>query len=155
MRPNPAVNRSHAVVARLHPRQAARRACEVSDLLHHLSALEVELHHPGVRCDRARLEQLLHAEFHEVGRSGIQYDRRTVIEFLAVQDAHPTVVSDGFAVLEASTNVALLSYRSAHIEQGKGLVRHTLRSSLWLKASSGWQLRYHQGTPAAEPWQTI
>jgi len=127
----------------------------VSDLLRHLSELEVELHHPGARCDRARLEQLLHPDFHEVGRSGIEYDRRTVIEFLAAPDVHPTVVSDAFALLEASPETALLTYRSAHFEPGKGLVRHTLRSSLWLRASSGWQLRYHQGTPAAELWQTI
>ena len=42
-----------------------------------LQALEAELHHPGVRCSRERLEQSLHPDFHEVGRSGRQYSRET------------------------------------------------------------------------------
>ena len=44
----------------------------MDDLLTHLQTLEVELHHPGVRTSRARLEALLHPDFHEVGRSGRQ-----------------------------------------------------------------------------------
>jgi len=40
------------------------------DLLELLRGLEVELHHPGTRCSRARLDELLHPDFDEVGRSG-------------------------------------------------------------------------------------
>ena len=49
----------------------------MTSLLFQLQALEVELHHPGVRCDRDWLEALLHPEFHEVGRSGCTYSRET------------------------------------------------------------------------------
>ena len=121
-------------------------------LLQKLQTLEVELHHPGVRCSRERLEELLHPEFHEVGRSGRAYSRETVVNFLAAQESQPVVVSDAFSVSELSPGVALLSYRSAHVEQGKFLVNHTLRSSVWLQTNAGWQLRYHQGTAAAESW---
>ena len=124
----------------------------MQSLLNELQALEVELHHPGVRCSRARLEQLLHPDFHEVGRSGRPYDRETVVGYLASLEVHPVVASDGFALVELGPEVALLTYRSAHIESGKGLVNHTLRSSVWVQSSLGWQLRYHQGTPAEQVW---
>ena len=121
-------------------------------LLNELQALEVELHHPGVRCSRTRLEQLLHPDFHEVGCSGKPYDRETVVEYLASLESQPVVASDCFALLELAPHVALLTYRSAQVEPGKGLVNHTLRSSVWVQSTLGWQLRYHQGTPAAQVW---
>ena len=121
-------------------------------LLQELQTLEVELHHPGVRCSRERLEQLLPPHFREVGRSGRAYSRETVVDFLAAQESQPVVASEAFSVSELSPGVALLSYRSAQVEQGKSLVNHTLRSSVWIQTNAGWQLRYHQGTAAAESW---
>jgi hypothetical protein len=124
----------------------------VNGLLSILEALEVELHHPGVRCSRERLEQLLHPDFQEVGRSGRQYTRETIVRFLASQEHHPRIASERFSVAEPAAGVALLTYRSAHRLPDGNLANHTLRSSLWLLADVGWQLRYHQGTPAAEAW---
>jgi hypothetical protein len=121
-------------------------------LLSELQLLEVELHHPGVRCSPARLEQLLHPKFHEVGRSGRRYNREAVVSHLAAQQSHPVVASDSFAVSELAPGAALLTYRSAHVEAKDRLVNHTLRSSIWLKTAAGWQLRYHQGTPAQVAW---
>jgi hypothetical protein len=95
---------------------------------------------------------LLHPEFHEVGRSGRAYSREAIVNHLAAQHIQPVVVSDSFAVSELGSGVALLTYRSAHVESGNQLVNHTLRSSLWLKTARGWQLGYHQGTAAAETW---
>jgi hypothetical protein len=124
----------------------------VTPLLQELQALEVELHHPGVRCSRERLNQLLHPQFHEVGRSGRAYTRETIVSFLAKQETQPAVVSEAFAVAELGPGVALLTFRSAHLENDNILVNHTLRSSVWVKTDAGWQLRYHQGTAAAETW---
>lgn len=124
----------------------------MNPLLPLLQALEVELHHPGVRCDRARLLALLHPDFHEVGRSGRTYDRDTVIEALLQERDMPAVVSDAFAVATLAPSVALLSYRSADLQPDGGRTRHALRSSLWLLGPQGWQLRHHQGTPAAQAW---
>jgi hypothetical protein len=121
-------------------------------LLDTLRALEVELHHPGVRCSAERLSQLLHPDFHEVGRSGRQYDRPTIIAWLADDHEPPKVVPDDFRLAPISPEAALLTYRSAHRQEDGTLVHHTLRSSLWLKTADGWQMRYHQGTPAAQPW---
>ena len=110
-------------------------------LLDTLRALEVELHHPGVRCSADRLAQLLHPDFHEVGRSGRQYDHEP-----------PKVVPDEVRIAPLAPDAALLTYRSAHRQEDGALVHHTLRSSLWLKTAQGWQMRYHQGTPAAQVW---
>lgn len=121
-------------------------------LLATLQALEVELHHPGVRCDAQRLDQLLHPDFHEVGRSGRPYDRATVVRFLGEQVAFPPVISDDFALQALGPGIALLSYRSALRRPDATLENHTLRSSVWVLHGALWQLIYHQGTPAADPW---
>ena len=123
----------------------------MSTLLADLQALETELHHPGVRCDAARLEQLLHPDFHEVGRSGRAYDRATVIQFLAEEGGSPAVAPDDFRVCQLAAGVALLTYRSAHQGPNGQREAHTLRSSVWVQEGTCWKLRYHQGTPAAMP----
>lgn len=122
------------------------------NLLERLRNLEIELHHPGVCLAGKRLEALLHPDFHEVGRSGLPYDRATIISYLGKVTVPPLVISDAFAVAELAPGVALLTYRSANRDADGGLSNHTLRSSLWLEGPAGWQLRYHQGTPAATPW---
>ena len=124
----------------------------MSSLVSELQALEVELHHPGLRCDAARLEQLLHADFHEIGRSGRAYGRTTVLRFLAERASPPSVLSDGFSASLVAPGVALLTYRSVHRQDDGSLANHTLRSSVWVQVGALWQLRHHQGTPAAQPW---
>jgi len=125
----------------------------MQDLLPLLQALEVELHHPGTRCSRQRLSELIHPDFTEVGRSGRTYDRETVLSFLAAQDTHAQVESEGFQLALLAPQVALLTYRSAHRKSEGETHLHTHRSSIWVKdPPTGWRLRHHQGTPAAEVW---
>jgi hypothetical protein len=124
----------------------------MSLLLQELQALEVELHHRGARCNRKRLEELLHPEFYEVGRSGRTYDREAIVNSLSSEDPQTVLTSGEFSVSVFGPEVALLTYRSAQLEPSGHLARHTLRSSLWLKVGTAWQLRYHQGTAAAQPW---
>jgi hypothetical protein len=116
-------------------------------LLSHLQLLEVELHHPGVRCSRERLEQLLHPQFHEVGRSGRKYDRETIVRFLAEQQTHARVESSNFAVHLLAEGCAHLTYESVQRCADGTLQNHALRSSIWMETPAGWQLFYHQGTP--------
>ncbi len=120
------------------------------DLAAQLEALESELHHPGIRVSRERLEQLLHPEFTEVGRSGRQYTRETVIAHLAAQTTQPDVVAKNYYAKVVSPGVALLTYESAQRGPDGTLVLAALRSSVWLQSECGWQLVYHQGTPAPE-----
>ncbi len=94
----------------------------------------------------------MHPEFHEVGRSGRAYSRVAIVNYLASEGSQPTIVSDSFAMTELAAEVGLLTYRSAHIGSDKVLTNHALRSSVWVKTGMGWQLRYHQGTAAAQIW---
>lgn len=121
-------------------------------LLSQLQALEVELHHPGTPCSRQRLAALLHPEFTEVGRSGRPYDRATVLDFLASRGEPDRVDARDFELVLLAPQVALLTYRSAHAQADGSLHLHTHRSSVWVQGAEGWQLRYHQGTPAAAAW---
>ncbi|WP_296282888.1 DUF4440 domain-containing protein [Pseudoxanthomonas sp.] len=120
----------------------------MDDLLATLTALETELHHPGATCTRERLERLLHPEFHEVGRSGTRYARQRVIDFLADRAPLPPVVACDHRVERLADDVALLHFAS-HEVAVDGTHRHAaLRMSVWRRTPLGWQLHYHQGTPA-------
>ena len=123
---------------------------DLDSLQAHIEALEMELHHPGVPCARERLEQLLHPGFHEVGRSGTPYDRATVVRHLASITQPPAVVSGGFALTRLSERCVLLTFQSRQALPDPALQpMDTHRSSIWSQEPSGWQLQYHQGTPAA------
>ena len=122
----------------------------------HIEALEKELHHPGVPCTRARLEQLLHPDFHEVGRSGNPYDRATVINYLASVTQAPAVVSNRFVLTPLSEGCVLLTFQSRQTPADPAsapMVTH--RSSIWCQGPAGWQVLYHQGTPAAPGTATL
>jgi hypothetical protein len=113
-----------------------------------LRVLEAELHHPGVNCSRERLEQLLHPGFHEIGRSGQAYSRDTVLNYLASQPGPTALEAGDYAAHWLSENCALLTYRSVHQSTEGPSTQAALRSSIWLKTGQGWQLFFHQGTPA-------
>ena len=118
----------------------------MDDLLAELTALETELHHPGVTCTRARLERLLHPDFHEVGRSGTRYTRQVVIDFLADRPLPPHVVAYAHRLERLADDVALLHFASHGIASDGTRCHATLRMSVWRRTPAGWQLHYHQGT---------
>jgi hypothetical protein len=120
--------------------------------LKQLQAFEVELHLPAVRGDSARLDALLHDEFREFGRSGAAYAKADILSHLLSAVQHATVVADNFLVHRLGTDIALLTYRSAHELPDGTLHRHTLRSSIWQFSDDGWQLIFHQATPT-EPYE--
>jgi hypothetical protein len=121
----------------------------MSTLLNELRQLEAEFHHHGRSSSRERLEQLLHPDFHEIGRSGRPYDRRTVLDFLGSNPALPPVRAGNHAVQLLAEGCALLTYRSEQPSADGSGVDTALRSSLWLRTPQGWQVVFHQGTPAA------
>jgi hypothetical protein len=116
-------------------------------LLEQLRQFETELHRSATRRNQARLQALLHPDFEEFGRSGRRYSRDEVLrEFVTKEELAPVHAQD-FQLKEINEGVALLIYRSAHVDSVGNLYRHTLRSSLWVQAASGWKMRFHQGTP--------
>lgn len=119
------------------------------ELLTLLRGLETELHHPGSACPPERLARLLHPDFHEVGRSGRPYDRNTVLRYLSEHPGPSDAEAGGHRVERLGNDCALLSFWTTHpTEAGKPPVR-VLRASVWRRTAVGWQLAYHQGTPAA------
>ena len=120
-----------------------------NDLLARLVALETELHRLETRRNRSRLEQLLHADFVEVARSGRRYSRAEVLEeFSPPAAALAPVHAEQFEMVRAGPKAVLLTYVSAHRTATGELHRRTIRSSLWIETETGWQMRFHQGTPA-------
>ncbi|WP_313929343.1 DUF4440 domain-containing protein [Pseudoxanthomonas sp.] len=121
----------------------------MDSLLAELIALETELHHPGAICMRERLERLLHPDFHEVGRSGARYTRQTVIDFLATRTRAPQVVASEHRLESLASDIALLHFRSHEVAADGPPFNIAFRMSVWRRTALGWQLSYHQGTPAA------
>jgi hypothetical protein len=117
-------------------------------LLDTLRKLEIETHQPDVRADRHKLGRLLHPNFLEIGRSGVLYSRDSVLTEFSAGPPSYCVWSQDFQIESLAENLALLTYRSAHLADDGTLERHTLRASLWQSTEVGWQLRFHQGTPA-------
>lgn len=111
-----------------------------------LEQLERELHSAGARQSASRLKELLHPEFREIGRSGREYSRRTILARLA-EGEPPKVHSEQFRRVDLEPRVALITYKSAHIAEDGDLCRHSLRSSIWILGEEGWRMVFHQGTP--------
>lgn len=122
-----------------------------SGLQQHLSTLELELQRVEVRCERARLDALLHESYVEFGRSGRRYNKAAILDQLPQETAPQAMWSQDFEMVKLAAGVALITYRSANIDEDGGLSRHSLRSSLWQQTEHGWQMRFHQGT-ATEPF---
>lgn len=121
-------------------------------LLDTLRTLEVALHQPEVRSNSEMVDRLLHERFREYGWSGCIYTKSEILYELSHRPQTYEVWSQDFKVEPVSAGVALLTYRSAHINSEGELERHTNRASLWQLTEQGWQMLFHQGTPT-EPFQ--
>ena|SRR5579884_2479068 len=109
-----------------------------------LRKLEESLWIAQTRFDKAYMEQILSPEFVEFGRSGKVYSREDTLS-AAYRDIRSTLPLKNFTAHIISTNVFLVTYMSETISDGEVLVAN--RSSIWIKTTQGWQLRFHQGTP--------
>ena len=120
--------------------------------MHRLVDLERELHQAATPADVRRLYQLLHESFVEYGRSGRVYDRDEMIQGLS-SETTPAIWVGDFSVSNETEEAALVTYRSAQINEQGAHCRHALRSPLWIRANHRWQMRFHQDTPT-EPIAT-
>ena len=108
-----------------------------------LRELEASLWRAETRFDLAYMETVLAPDFVEFGRSGRVYDRAACLAIPAGPlDAELRDVRVRFL----TPDVVQITYVS--------VVRHETvdvanRSSIWSRTESGWQLRFHQGTPVA------
>ncbi len=107
-----------------------------------LESLERELHSIQVR-KSARAADLLADDFVEVGQSGRCYNKDQILATLAAEPSSE-IFSEKYQVKRLGADVALVTYRS-YRNTGDDSV---LRSSIWCKRNTHWQLVYHQGTPS-------
>lgn len=115
-------------------------------LFNTLIELEKKLHFSANRQNIDFLQDILHLDFFEFGRSGGTTDKPDTLASL-IDEAPKTIYSEGYHCTLLSEYTVLMTYMSYELQQGKK-IRQTNRSSIWLKNSvNQWQLRFHQGTP--------
>ena len=119
----------------------------MDDLLELLRSAELALQQPSTRNDASKIEALLHESFIEIGRSGASYDRAATISLLTSEEMSGRIVSQDFSLTSLGSDVALLTYCSAIIDDSEEIHSYALRSSIWTHTPDGWRLRFHQGTP--------
>jgi hypothetical protein len=111
-----------------------------------LERLERLLLDPAVRRDPQQVSALLTEDFFEFGASGRIWTREAALELLAKENYSPPAVAD-FACHVLAEGVVLATYRAVRV--GADRVRQvTLRSSIWIRESGSWRMRFHQGTRA-------
>ncbi|MCG8413300.1 MAG: DUF4440 domain-containing protein [Pseudomonadales bacterium] len=116
--------------------------------LEEILALEQEMHLTSTRRNRERMEQLLHPDFYEIGRSGVRYSRQEIMAEFENEGELPPIAVNEPELNPLNEDLVLLSYTSNHATEHAH--RFTLRTSLWQRKGEMWQIRFHQGTPTAD-----
>jgi len=109
-----------------------------------LLSLEKRLMDPAVRKDRAQISALLADDFREFGASGCHWSREAILDLLATEPAQPAPAVEDFAIQLIAPGTALVTYRTVRPQQS------ALRSSVWRRTKTGWQVFFHQGTKIPE-----
>jgi len=109
-----------------------------------LQRLEEELWREETRFDLHRMNEVIAEDFFEFGRSGRYYRRE---DTLAIKPGPIAAILPlpNLKMRLLTPDVVQVTYNSAVTYNG--VVEHARRSSIWTRTSSGWQLRFHQGTP--------
>jgi hypothetical protein len=96
------------------------------------------------RFDPAFQERYFAPDFFEFGRSGRVYSRSQLV-FTEHRPIRAVIPLPNLAIRRIDEHTAQVTYDS-HVTYG-GVVEHGRRSSIWSRTSSGWVMRFHQGTP--------
>jgi hypothetical protein len=109
-----------------------------------LQLLEEELWREETRFDTQRMNELIANDFFEFGRSGRVYQRQDTLA-LTSQTIDAVLPLPEFQIRLLNENTAQVTYNSA--VKYNGVFEYARRSSIWSRTTSGWILRFHQGTP--------
>jgi len=113
-------------------------------VLDELVKREPIFHRPELGTTGADYENMMAADFWEVGASGRRYSRQYVLDELERRREEPhrdVWETSGFLCQSLAPDVYLLTYT---LLQNK--VRKTRRSTIWQETATGWKIAYHQGT---------
>jgi hypothetical protein len=109
-----------------------------------LTSLEESMWRSDKRFDLAFQQRCFAPDFMEFGRSGRVYARDEMILTVARSIDALLPLSD-LRVRLLTMDVAQVLYNSRVVCDG--VVQHGRRSSIWSRTPTGWELRFHQGTP--------
>jgi hypothetical protein len=112
--------------------------------------LETRLLQPDIRHSPGELERLLAEDFREFGAGGRVYDRKAIIDALAVESETSITIID-FLLTPLAQDVALVTYRAVICDRDGQPGNYSLRSSVWKRTGDVWQMIFHQGTPTGRP----
>lgn len=105
--------------------------------------LELELLQPTCRSNPQRLDELLSADFVEVGATGRSFGKAAVLSRLP-RESGITFEATDMQALSLGQGAVLVTYQGRRSHLGE--TAHSRRCSIWIMGSNGWQMRYHQGT---------
>ena len=91
------------------------------------------------------MDNILAEDFVEFGRSGRTYTRQQTLSVPGGGEIDARLPLKNFAVTRMTEDVYLVTYVS---EVQHDVLEVANRSSIWHITSTGWKLRFHQGTPA-------
>ena len=113
-------------------------------VLEELRAREPIFHHPEFGTTRADFDNMMNADFWEVGASGRRYSRESILDEL--ERRHEGGYVEGpleakeFSCRRLADEVYLLTYT---LFQRK---RKTRRATIWQRVGNEWKIVFHQGT---------
>jgi hypothetical protein len=117
---------------------------ELVGVLDELIKREPIFHRPEFGTTRADFENMVVADFWEVGASGRKYSRTYVLDGLERRHSVPHEdiwESKDFHCRQLGHNFYLLTYTLIQAR-----TRTTRRSTIWERTGVGWKIVYHQGT---------
>lgn len=109
-----------------------------------LFELEKSLHTFEVRSKASKIGALLSPNFFEFGSSGTKWTRDEILLRLPTENEKSKIESSDFKATVLDPEIVLVTYISSRTEPD--LRTESLRSSIWRKNSTGWQIEFHQGT---------
>jgi hypothetical protein len=98
----------------------------------------------STRFDLAFQELRFAEDFVEFGRSGRVYQREEIIRTQSDEIRAKLPLHD-LQIRVVDVKTVLVTYNSEAVYEG--VTEYARRSSLWSRTSSGWVMRFHQGTP--------
>jgi hypothetical protein len=116
----------------------------LSGILDELVRREPIFHRPELGMTRPDFENMMAADFWEVGGSGRRYSREYVLHELEERQKDPlreVWETPEFHCRKLAQDLYLLTYTLLQNEQ-----RRTRRSTIWQNTPTGWKILYHQGT---------
>jgi hypothetical protein len=101
---------------------------------------ELQLLNRSIRQNPRLAAQLIADDFREFGKTGLLYDKASILALLASEQAL-SIAEDDFQAIPLGPEAALCTYIS-RTSQGRAR-----RSSIWQWRAGRWQVVFHQGTP--------